>query len=204
LGNYVFLTPNQISELPNPAIDKYLNLITSQHKVQPKFMAWISAPLSIVADNVTSEIPSSFDIDNATGAQLDTLGVSAGISRVLRFQPSGGSSPILDDNNFRLAMKAKIARNQWDGTIPQMYDVWNSLFPDIGLSIVDNQNMTMSALVDGQLDAVAVELVAGGYIIPKPPGVGLTIIGVSSVSEISSIGMKVIEMDFITVTTNTL
>lgn len=182
-------------------ISKYIDLITSQHKTQPKFISWLSASLTIVDDNitVTNKIPSSFDIDTAVGVQLDTLGVIVGRSRVLNFQLSGGVSPVLDDDHYRLALKAKIAQNQWDGTIPQVYEVWNSLFPTVNLIVIDNQDMTMSALVYGQLDSISTELVTSGYIIPKPVGVGLTIIEVTNISSTPFVGMLVSGMDHITV-----
>lgn len=200
---FVFLSPNQILPLPGPVIDDYLDLITSQHKVQPKFMDWLSSALTLVGENMqaTNEITSSFDIDTATGVQLDTLGEIVGRSRTLSYQPSGGSSPVMDDNHYRLALKAKIAQNQWDGTIPQVYEVWNSLFPDVSLSVIDNQDMTMSALVDGQLDSVATELVASGYIIPKPMGVKLNIIEITDVSGAPYVGISVTEIDSISVST---
>lgn len=185
------------------AIESYKNLITSQHKVQPKFMAWLSSALAIADDGMetATDIPADFDVDSAVGAQLDILGVIVGRGRELNFQPSGGEAPVLDDANFRTALKAKIAQNQWDGTIPQIYDIWVSLFPDLDLKIVDNQNMTMAAIISGQIDPIITEMVASGYIIPKPVGVGLTIIGASEVSENVYFGALVSGMDFVTVST---
>ncbi|MGO4496431.1 DUF2612 domain-containing protein [Paenibacillus sp. 2RAB27] len=182
--------------------EKYLNLITSQHKVQPKFMAWLGSTLNMLDDimEVTESIPSAFDIDNAVGVQLDLIGSILGRSRVLSFQPSGGTSPILNDANYRISLKAKIAQNQWDGTLPKIYEIWNSIFPDVKLVMIDNQDMTVSAVVSGLLDPVATELVVGGHIIPKPMGVKLNIIESIEVSESSYIGMIVTEMDYITLT----
>lgn len=204
MSTFVFLSPNQISDVSASPVDEYLDLITSQHRKQPKFISWLASALAIVNDGitVTKNITSNFDIDTAVGVQLDVIGEIVGLSRVLRFQPSDGSPPVLDDTSYRIALKAKIAQNQWDGTIPQVYEIWDSLFPDIGLRIVDNQNMTMSALVDGQLDAVTAELIASGYIIPKPVGVGLTIIGTDQIQENAYIGVLVNEMDIVTVSTN--
>ncbi|WP_163855835.1 DUF2612 domain-containing protein [Paenibacillus elgii] len=184
------------------SIVKYIDLITSQHKTQPKYIAWLSSSLGIVDAGLelSKSLPGHFDIDKAKGIQLDLIGTIVGRSRVLNFQPTGGTSPVLDDENYRLALKAKIAQNQWDGTIPQIYEIWYSLF-DARLIIVDNQNMSMSALVEGQLDSIAIELVASGYIIPKPSGVNLTIIEVTNVSSPSYIGGLVTGMDFITVST---
>ena len=182
-------------------ITPYIDLVTSQHKTKPNFIAWLSAALTVIDDTitVTNVVPSSFDVDYAIGAQLDVIGEIVGRVRVLNFQPTGQAPPVLDDTNYRIALKAKITQNQWDGTIPAVYELWNSLFPTITLSYVDNQNMTISALVDGQLDTVATEMVAAGYIIPKPAGVTLTIIEVTHISGTQYVGALVTGMDYITV-----
>jgi hypothetical protein len=183
-------------------ISNYIDLITSQHKTKPNFIAWLSSALNMVNDNVviTNLIPTSFDVDTAIGMQLDTLGEIIGRSRTLNFQPSGGSSPTLDDVNYRIALKAKISQNQWDGTTPQIYEIWNNLFPNVTLSVVDNQNMTISVLLEGQLEAVVQEMLAAGYIVPKPVGVGLTIIEVTNISDTTYIGVLVTGIDSITIT----
>ncbi|MEK8128654.1 DUF2612 domain-containing protein [Paenibacillus filicis] len=187
------------------SISKYIDLITSQHKVQPKFIAWLSSPLNIVNDgiNQSKKLPDDFDIDKAIGVQLDTLGEIIGRSRYLPFQPTAGISPVLDDENYRIALKAKIAQNQWDGTIPQIYEIWESLFDDVRLMIVDNQNMTMAALIEGTLSTTARELVASGLIIPKPAGVGLQIIEVTDVDSQTFVGGLVTGTEIITIYTNT-
>lgn len=179
-------------------ISNYLDLITSQHKTKPRFMDWLSSAVGVVNDNaiMTNGMPSNFDIDIAVGIQLDLLGIFIGRTRLLKFQPASGS-PVLDDTNYRLALKAKIAQNQWDGTITQIYKVWDSLFPTIPLIIIDNQDMTMSALVDGSLSAIATELIVAGYIIPKPMGVKLSIIGSTTISGNDYLGTVVSELETI-------
>lgn len=186
------------------AIDRYIDLSTSQHKTKPKFKAWLSSALSIVNDGMTATklMPDNFDIDTAIGKQLDVLGEIIGRSRIVNFQPADGSSPVLDDEDYRLILKAKIAQNQWDGTIPQVYKTWRSLFPDMNLYVLDNQDMTMSALLDGQLDPIATELVTAGYIIPKSLGVGIKIIQVTDVPGMSYIGVLVNDSEIITITTS--
>lgn len=182
-------------------IKPYTDLITSQHKTKPKFMAWLSAALEIIddGDQAAKAIVDKFNIDTAVGAQLDIIGEVVGRSRRLNFQPVD-APPTLDDANYRVALKAKIAQNIWDGTIPQIYDIWYGLFDDVDLTIVDNQDMTMAALIEGNLDAVSAELIASGYVIPKPAGVGLTIIEVNNVDEPVYLGLLVSEIDHTTVT----
>lgn len=185
-----FITPSLVVSVPytvTAEIQSYLDLITSQHKTKPKFNAWLSAALSTVYDGMsaTDSINAAFDIESAEGSQLDVIGEILGRSRYLPFQPGNGSPPTLSDDNYRISLKAKVIQNGWDGTIPSIYSIWYSLFSDLTMNIVDNQNMTMSVLIDSnnQMDPVITEMIAAGYIIPKPAGVGLKIIEVTKAFE---------------------
>jgi hypothetical protein len=186
-----FITPSLVVTLPytvtKDTIQPYLNLITSQHRTKPKFNDWLYTALSTVYDGIsaTESINDAFDIDRAKGSQLDVIGEILGRSRYLPFQPGNGFSPTLSDDNYRIALKAKVIQNGWDGTIPSIYSIWYSLFSDLTMNIVDNQNMTMSVLIDSntQMDTVITEMIAAGYIVPKPAGVGLVIIEVTKVFE---------------------
>jgi len=155
------------------AIDKYLDLITSQHKTQPKFKAWLSSALNLVDDGITlsKKMPDFFDIDAAVGRQLDILGEIIGRSRKVDFQPTDGSSPVLDDIHFRLILKTKIATNQWDGTITQIRELWGDIFESLKLVMMDNQDMSISLGVVGLTSQLEKDLIAHGYILPKPAGV---------------------------------
>lgn len=179
------------------AINKYLNLITSEHKTKPNFMSWVSANLNLINDAtlVMNNIITNFDIDKAIGVQLDTLGVILGLSRTVNFQPGDGSSPDLDDSTYRLILKSRVIRNQWDGTIISLQKLWNTAFPDVAMQIVDNQNMTITSFISGQLDLIYMELVANGYIIPRPMGVELKVYGLSIAKETPSIGILVTTLD---------
>ena len=164
------------------AIDTYLNNITSQHRDKPKFIAWLSANITIV-DNIYSTLKSmddNFDLDNAIGNQLDTIGTIIGRDRTLEFQPLNNFSPILDDDTYRLVLKAKVAMNNWDGTIPQIYEIWATIFGgdnDLSLQLQDNQDMSFDAYITGYVDQIQQDLIQHGYIVPKPEGVGVNYVG---------------------------
>jgi hypothetical protein len=100
-----------------PPLSYYVNLLTSQYQNSTNLIAWLSACLGIFIDVglTLSTLPSEFDIEAAIGAQLDVVGLLVGVSRTLPFQPSGGESPILDDATYRLLIRAKTFKNQWDG-----------------------------------------------------------------------------------------
>jgi len=155
-----------------PSNEHYLHRIAPQHR-QPNFMEWLTANLSphLDAENILKSLDEVFDLDNARGVQLDILGQLVGRSRLLSFNPSDGSSPLLDDYTYEMLIRAKISTNQWNGTIPDVLELWSTLFPDYQLFIQDNQDMTMELYVVGLVTPLEMELMARGYIAPKPMGV---------------------------------
>lgn len=157
-------------------INRYLNLITSQHRQQPKFIAWLGAPLTIADDYATliNEFLEDFDLETAIGAQLDMLGEVVGVSRTVSFEPSGGVSPKLDDDVYRSVIKAKIAKNQWDGTITGLVEIYKSIFPETVMLIQDYQTMNVTITLLGAGSTLQQELTANGYFVPKAEGVNYT------------------------------
>jgi len=153
----------------------YLALLTSQY--QPPSSPKLNALLYVLLkkfDDVSQclvKFDTAFDLDAAVGAQLDALGVIAGASRTVGFEPTGGVSPVLDDTTYRIYIKAKIAQNQWDGTVDSLYAVWKSLFPTGGIVIADNQNMTATIYLSGGFTSIVQDLITNGYIVPRPEGV---------------------------------
>jgi hypothetical protein len=155
-----------------PENTHYINRVPPQHK-RPNFTRWLSANLDPLHDVETllDGMREAFDLDSAAGAQLDVIGQITGRGRVLSFDPMDGSSPVLDDDIYRLLIKAKISVNQWDGTIPGVMELWENLFPEYRLIMQDNQDMTMDLYVIGLVTPLEQELMQRGYIAPKPMGV---------------------------------
>ena len=153
-------------------IEDYLNIIASEHRQQPKYMAMLTAYLRKLQDAqlVIEAFDLHFDLNEAIGAQLDKLGEIVGRSRILAFQPESRSA-LLDDDNYRLI----IMQNQWDGTIEDMANLFKQVFPDMQLAIIDNQNMSMEIQVTGLRDDLQLQMLSNGYVIPKPEGVRIKI-----------------------------
>jgi hypothetical protein len=180
-------------------VEEYLALITSEHADRPKFRATVEAsvsPLAKVQDMLRS-LPAAFDVDTAVGVQLDAVGMWIGQSRRINQQISGvymewdgaatvgwengswkgefdPSAGIIDlpDDSYRLLLKANIAANNWDGTIPGAYAVWENIFKGSYLIIEDLQDMTMAVGVSGiPLSTLDRELLTNGYLVLKPAGV---------------------------------
>ncbi len=153
-------------------ISTYLNRITSEHKVRPKFMALVEARLKPFVElfELLEEIDKAFDLDTAEGNQLDIIGQYVGVSRLLDFQPNN-AEPLLPDPYYRMLLKARISLNNWDGSIEGIKKIWGDVFPEYEIQIVDNQDMTMEARIIGLETLFENELVQHGYITPKPMGV---------------------------------
>jgi hypothetical protein len=83
----------------------------------------------------------------------------------------------LPDDAYRTLLRARIASNHWDGTIPGAYAIWNELFAGTGLGILigDGGDMTMLYALTGPVpDAVTLALFIGGYLTLKPATIGVS------------------------------
>lgn len=180
-------------------VSDYTSLVTSEHADKPKFMAMVAAVSQCFVDqqNELEAFVNDFDLDEAIGAQLDILGKWVGISRNIEtpisgvyfsldasgvgfdqgvwqgpFDPSLGIVR-MDDETYRLIIRAKIAANHWDGTIGSAAAILSSIFgTSTYVFIQDNQDMSMTFGLSGNLpSALFVALFGGGYIPLKPEGV---------------------------------
>lgn len=183
------------------AIDGYTSLITSEHQGKPNFAAVLAAILQPVADitQTIGSLPTAFDIDEAVGVQLDIVGLWVGISRQLLeplvgvyfsfdtlnlgfdqgtwqgpFDPTSGLVSLPDDA-YRALLYATIGSNQWDGTIPGAYGVWQMLFGSSEKVLIqDFGDMSMlTALMDKSANATINALFTTGAVRLKPAGVRL-------------------------------
>ncbi|TDV39517.1 uncharacterized protein DUF2612 [Paraburkholderia caballeronis] len=180
-------------------ITDYTGLITSEHQQAPKFMATVAALVGPLVDqiNVLGGMPSKFDLDEAVGDQLDVVGEWIGLGRGVKtpltgvyfaldtpglgfdqgvwmgpFDPSTGVTE-LDDETYRLMIRAKIAANHWDGTFESSVSILQSIFPGgASIFIEDNLDMSIGICVAGVVpSALFLALLSGGYIPIKPAGV---------------------------------
>lgn len=183
------------------SITGYTDRITSEHQGLPNFSAVLSAVLQPVADiaQTIGSLPAAFDLDSAVGAQLDIVGLWVGISRQLSeplvgvyfsfdslnlgfdqgtwqgpFDPTSGLVSLPDDA-YRALLYATIGANQWDGTIPGAYAVWDLLFGSSEKVLIqDFGDMSMlTALMDKSANATINALFTTGAIRLKPAGVRL-------------------------------
>jgi hypothetical protein len=184
-------------------VSDYTALIPGQNQNKPKFIGWLAANLQPIVDaqQAANELYKAFILDTAVGVQLDILGQQLGQSRTVNFIPEGGVSSTLNDDLYRLILKAAILKNTWKGTRQEIYDFWIRVFPQYPIIIVDNQDMSMSYSIFGlPLDPSALmpftydsptlgydagywvnqsggllrELILHHYLTPKPAGVSVS------------------------------
>lgn len=159
-------------------IQRYLDGIESQHKTKPRFMATLSALLEKADDaHATMRLmPLAFYVHEAVGAQLDVVAELVGCSRNFPPVPIPGTEPTLNDDAFRTVILSKIIQNQWDGTNEGFQEIWQQTMQGVmDAKYTDNQDMSVSVDVRGQLQPVITELLLFGYIVPKPAGVQLNV-----------------------------
>jgi hypothetical protein len=152
----------------------YQGLITSEWQGSTKFIEWFNAVLSPIFDLIQflTGLDDNFDLDMASGVQLDILGTIVGARRVVPFVPSNGVSPILDDPTFLLLIKATIVRNQFNGlNNGTLQTIWQTLFPGGTIVIDDQQNMTANVFLTGQFTSIITDLINHNMIVPRPQGV---------------------------------
>lgn len=178
----------------------YTALITSQHRVQPKFMAVVEAltsALGEVYDVTLDGVVQAFDVDQAVGVQLDIIGLWVGVSRRQAipvpnsyftwndaskgwnfaswkgpFEAVEGVTD-LDDANYRAVLKGKIGSNYWRGTNETLETIGEEALLDLGVQcfVLDNMNMTTEVYILGNPSAVLIEMIKRGVIPPKTAGV---------------------------------
>lgn len=180
----------------------YTDLITSQHRGKPRFEALVDLGSSAFSDiaEMVATIPCKYDLDLAVGAQLDTVGEWVGLSRYIGVELSGvyfstddaalgldagifkgpfdsgvGFSR-LDDETYRMVLKAKIGANHWDGSVEALQLILDQVFDGYGTAVFtgDHQDMSMSFYMVGATPPpVITALLTGGYLAVKPSGIDI-------------------------------
>ena len=170
-----------------------------QYQTKPKALGTIRA-IYAETDNTFKNVVQLADIlniDDAKGYALDLVGKHVGVSRVLptaiakkyfgwleddtalsfnvgEFYRNGDAlhaSVVLNDNDYRFFIKARITKNYQTGEIS---NIVNSIKFVIGKhgNIIDSQNMTMNVLVNSdQLSSLTFYAISKMDILARPVGV---------------------------------
>lgn len=179
----------------------YLNRITSEHNQKPNYMATVAMNLDPLVEDqqLVAGVWNLFDLDYCVGQQEDFTGQWIGKSRWIELPAvffswdeeglgwnqanwrgpadSATSLEMLDDYHYRLLLYANIIANHWNGSIPDAYAAWDTLFQYTGLKVIiqDYGNMTMlyGLLSETAPDVVLLSLFTTGQMDLRPEGVEL-------------------------------
>lgn len=192
-----------------PTVAEYLSLIPSANRDQPRFRTMLTALLEpiVAGQDAMRAAQTAHDLDTAIGAQLDAVGMHVGRDRKIAtpvtdvffswdtpglgwdqglwqgtFDEANGIT-LLDDDTYRLVLRAKIGANCWDGSLEQAAAILNNLFgdDDSTIFIQDNGDMSMSLNVAGRrLNALFMSLLKDGYIPLNPAGVRISAVNVTT------------------------
>lgn len=153
--------------------EEYIALITQEHRPRPRYEATVRASVEPLAglQAVMRKFVRDFDVDEAIGAQLDTIGRWVGIDRTVDVPVSDrffswdysvetgwdrgewegiGDDRIskyqLPDESYRRVIYGKIILNSWKGrkgTIEEAYAVYDTSLPEAGqVRIIDGGRCT--------------------------------------------------------------
>lgn len=163
----------------------YLNIITSEHRDKPKYMATVERVLGYLDDMYLflGQINDVVDIESSVGKQLDLIGEYVNVGRVLPFSPEEGYSQTLNDDDYRFLIKARILWNTWDGTVEGLESIWSQMFPNILLYHVQQDQMTeVFYILFDDSNNIKIQMILNDMILPRPTGVRylINILGFSS------------------------
>jgi hypothetical protein len=152
-------------------IKYYVDLLIIQYKSKPKARAHIETIIkNIIADQIYTQVRDAYDLETATGKQLDILGKYIGLSRVGRTF-SGDVS--LNDDSYRLALKIKIIQNNFGSSL---FEIQNLLFQyfEGAIRAYDLEDMVLSYYFNSSVGPQSLaEFFILQNLLPKPMAVGL-------------------------------
>jgi len=135
--------------------------------------AWqrFSATVTMAATDTAANIQIGGGGTVGIGAEIDVWGAQFEFGGSTTPYVNSTITPVLSDMDFRILLLAKIAQNQWDGSSQALYDLRRLIFPDGRLSIIDNQNMSLTLILAGVFSSLQKDMIRNGLIFPRPEGV---------------------------------
>jgi hypothetical protein len=143
-----------------------LDRVITQYRGKPKLAATIEANVQPIQemDDCALSIPPLYDIDTATSVNLDILGKLVGQGRILV------NGAVVNDAQFRLLIRARIARNGSHATGEDLIGELALIFPGAPVRLFDFEHMTIGYLIGVVLTADEIAVLSGD-ILPRPMGV---------------------------------
>ncbi len=116
----------------------YLSLFSAAVRELPRFSMLAQAVLRQAEEMMTivPETAAAFSVDQAAGVQLDWIGETLGLKRMMTADHS--------DDSYRDLIKAKLILWRWDGTNESVPGLLEEAFPGQGVRMQDNGDMTVT------------------------------------------------------------
>lgn len=179
--------------------------VYAQYRDKPKALEWIgiNGELGNQLETVFDGVADSYNIDDAGTDELDVLGrivvidrsFESGIEQTTnmfgRTQFGNGQFQVgsiqgteeLNNDIYRILIKAKIAKNNNDATLDGIIEALAIIVETDNIMIRDNEDMSFDVLFDS-LTEIEKQVLQGFDIIPKPQGVRINrIVDESAVSQ---------------------
>lgn len=183
-------------------MNKYTALLSNYHNDKVKFVQHVELSTDGILETSHNmmDFIAKFNLDHATGQQLDIIGKWIGRNREVtspiadyffsfdsptlgfdygtwknHYEPEFGVIKV-GDNEYRTMLRAKIGANNWDGTAESLPAILQGIYPkgDIKITFADNQDMTMTIFVTGEVVSdITKEIIRQGYLAIKPAGVSI-------------------------------
>lgn len=173
----------------------------AQYRTKPKFMAWLDIAHKMGGDieSAALAVRNSYNIDTAEGDALDVIARIVVVDRgfisdiplgQVSFTPTGMNPPqcgdddammseetaatdsVMSDAILRLVIKAKIAKNNGDATIPSILRQASELIPGLRyISVADYGDMRFAIEFQGDVDSILRWALFNADLIQRPAGV---------------------------------
>lgn len=173
----------------------------AQYREKPKFMAWleIAHKLGGSIESASEAVRKSYDIDKAEGEVLNVIGRIVVVDRgfisdiplgqvsfaededapqfgdvdAMMSEETAASDSTMSDEIFRIAIKAKINKNNGDATIPSILRQVNNLIPTLGYVAVveDSGDMSFNIEFQGEVSNILRWALFNADLIQRPAGV---------------------------------
>lgn len=156
----------------------YINLLIKQYHNKEKAKGTIETLTEsecLSYNNIISKLNASFNIETATGEQLDILGQIIGRSRMFEgIEFEGTNTPnSLDDETYRTLLKMQIINNFMTKSIA---NITQATFDFLGDKVIfiNNTNMTIDYILIGSPDNNLIKVVEfDKSVLPAPAGVNV-------------------------------
>jgi len=157
-----------ISDRVEEIINSYLENIIIQYKNKPNAEAITKTLLNSFLSDVFLDTEEAYNLNTATGKQLDVLGKYAGVNRFY-------SDGVLDDDDFRIIIKLKIIQNHSNHSKKSIDDSLFAFFENKIFATTENKMDLNYILLDDAVSNI-ISVLKEKNVLPRPMGVDLSFI----------------------------